>query len=343
MAQGAADELSGRFGNQPVYPIDQAKHATLSQQLGTIEGRIQQAQAQLRRFKNLDQPQPKALQKTIAKEEAARTKKLAEIEKNMGPSFAATRQERGKLGSGLKDGGGLDQRDSQLLYGPLTKQLEEAAGRVSPTGAEDFAAMTAKEKELYAQRGFNKKLGEPGTAANNVTMLKTAMLKGNDEGLSALLRNVPDEARPQLQADLIDSLGRPTSQEPFTVGQFATSWRKMSDPAKQQLFVGNPEGLAIAETIAEISEDMVRRGATRNHSNTAAAGSVMAGLGASIAAPGSVVPFLVTTLGIDRAVASQALASAVAGERTQIGQLMRQAISAKTRTEVGNKLEREYE
>ena len=127
-----------------------------------------------------------------------------------------------------------------------------------------------------------------------------------------------------MQADLIDMLGWKSGQD-FAAGVFQRNWHDMPEAAKARLFDGNPEGRALADTLAEVASDFAGRAAMDNHSNTAAASGLMAFLGAAVASPGKVVTFLTTVTGLERVVVSEAMAKAVAGERTALGDMLRRA------------------
>lgn len=293
--------------------------ALLAQQLGGVEGQL--------RMLNSGSPE--------AVEQAARLRATAEnlrdqidakdeeIFANMGPAFKAAREQRNLAGQDTQRPG-LTGRTAKQYYGRVNEDLAAAAERVRPGAGDEMRKMFAQESEMITDRRVLDKIADRD---GNYARFAGAVRAGRWDELDVILNNMDPDLRPALQADLMDMLGRGRGKE-FDAGTFRRNWFEMSDAAKQKLFDGNPEGLAVAETIAEVALDLTNRGRMDWHSNTPAGVGLMAFFGAAIASPRGLVKFLAVTGVAERAFVSEALAKAVAGERTQMGALLRRAAIA---------------
>jgi hypothetical protein len=321
-AQGEVDKIMAN----PRKPVDTAKDAKLNTDLRRVEADIARAEGQLSALP-LGSPQRLRLDATVKRLNQSRNKTLALIDANKGPTWRALRQERSFIGKNTdpESFASLSTRDDNALYGAISRDLERAASRVGgPKGRTDFRNMTRREREIYASAELIKPFSTVEGAARNVPAVKAALLKGNDAELDALMSRLTPEEAGTFRANALHMLGRNTKDDPFVPSQFSGNWQRMTPEAKTKL-VPDPQQRALVEAIANVSDSFTARGMASNRSNSASAAGVMAFLGASIASPDKILPFLVTAGAVDRVVASRALAEAVAGKPTQLGQLVRRA------------------
>jgi len=328
IARGAQEEIDTILNN-PRFPVDAAKEAQLRGTLGTQEGQLAQIDQQIANLRQTrpDDPQIGKLTAARGRLEKSREKTLALIDQNQGPTFRALRQDRGAIGK--QAGQGLAGRDSDFLYKAITRDLETAAAKKGgPNARQAFKDMTKREREIFMSQRLIEPLTTAEGASRNVPFIKRALLSGNDAELKAVVSKLTPEEKAGLNANLLESLGRNGAQDPFVPKTFADNWNRMSPAAKTEIFGSDPEKLALVDAIAKTAESFHARGMASNRSNSASAAGVMAFLGAAVASPDKVLPFLVTGAGIDRVVASEALAKAVAGKPTQLGQLVRRSVFA---------------
>jgi hypothetical protein len=325
LAEAAEGEVNTILRN-PRKPVDTAKDAKLNADLRKVEADIARAEGQLSALPP-GAPQSLRLRATVDRLNKVRAKTAGLIDENKGPTWKALRQERSFIGSNLTDGSfaRLSSRDDNALYSAISRDLERAAARVGgPKGRTDFRNMTRREREIYASEALIKPMTTTKGAASNVPAIKAALLKGNDAELTALMSRLTPEESGTFRANALHMLGRNTKDDPFVPSQFSGNWQRMTPEAKTTL-VPDPEQRVLIEAIAKVSDSFTARGMASNRSNSASAGGVMAFLGASVASPDKVLPFLVAAGGVDRLVASRALAEAVAGKPTNLGQLVRRA------------------
>lgn len=321
-AQGEVDTIL----RNPRQPVDASKDATLNADLRKVEADIARAEGQMAALPP-GSPQVLRLRATVDRLNKTRKKTLGLIDENKGPTWRALRQERSFIGSNLTDGSfaRLSSRDDNALYSAITRDLERAAAKVAgPKGRTEFRNMTRREREIYASEALIKPMTTTKGAASNVPAIKAALLKGNDAELTSLMSRLTPEESGTFRANALHMLGRNTKDDPFVPNQFAGNWQRMTPEAKAKL-VSDPQQRALVDAIANVSESFTARGMASNRSNSASAAGVMAFLGASVASPDKILPFLVTAGGVDRVVASRALAEAVAGKPTQLGQIVRRA------------------
>lgn len=321
-AQGEVDTIL----KNPRQPVNTAKDATLNSNLSKIDADIARAEGQISALPP-GSPQSAKLRTTVAKLNQKKQATLKEIDANKGPKWSALRQERSIIGRNTdpESFAKLSTRDDNALYAAISRDLERAAARVAgPRGVKKFRDMTKREREIFASAELIKPMATTQGAASNVPALKAALVKGNDAELDALLSQVKPEEMGLFRANALHMLGRNAKDDPFVPSQFHGNWQRMTDEAKNKL-VPDPGQRALVDAIANVSESFTSRGMSSNRSNSASAAGVMAFLGASVASPDKILPFLVTAGGVDRVVASRALAEAVAGRPTQLGQLVRRA------------------
>jgi hypothetical protein len=321
-AQGEVDTIL----RNPRKPVDTAKDAKLNTDLRKIEADIARAEGQMSALPPGD-PQALRLRATVDRLNKTREKTLGLIDENKGPTWRALRQERSFIGSNLTDGSfaRLSSRDDNALYSAITRDLERAAAKVGgPKARTNFRNMTRREREIYASEALIKPLTTQKGAAGNVPFLKAAIIKGNDAEYDALVSRLTPEEMGTFRANALHMLGRNTKDDPFVPSQFSGNWQRMSPEAKNKL-VPDPQQRALIEAISGVSDSFTARGMASNRSNSANAAGVMAFLGAAVANPAKIIPFLATAGGIDRVVVSRAMAEAVAGRPTQLGQLVRRA------------------
>ena len=324
------EENIKRLEDAPGLPVNVQRAQKLEADKARLQGQNEQISQQISRLRasDGDPKQIKSLERQLAKNDTAIGRVDKQIFSNTGRPFQSVRDERTDLGVGLDSSEGLNKYARSALYDPTTRAMETAVANVrGPKGRAEFRAYMQAEKEIYDKLGIVKPYQDRTNSAL-ITPVRNMITKGNWEELDAIvLRATPEEAD-ALRGNLIDMLGRNTAQEAFQPATFATRWRSMPQEAKDLLFQGNLEGLAIAEAVAETAEDFVARGRQANRSNTAATAGVIAGLAAGVSAPAKIIPFLMSATGIERAVVSEAMAKAVAGKPTELGTLMRRAVAA---------------
>lgn len=305
-------------------PVNTTRDAQLNGALGRIDGQLGQIDSQLAAMSDKSTPQAKALMRTREKLVQDRQKTLTLIDNNKGPAFAALREDRNMIGANV--GEGLANRDSSMLYSAITRDLETAAARVGgPNARKAFRDMTRREREIFLSAELIKPLATQKGAAGNIPYLKAALMKGNDAELDALMSRLNPSELGTFRANALHMLGRNTKDDPFVPSQFAGNWQRMTEDAKAKL-VPNPQQRALVEAVAGVAESFTARGMASNRSNSANAAGVLAFMGASVANPAKIMTFLTSVGGVDRVVASRALAEAVAGKPTNLGQLVRRAI-----------------
>lgn len=316
-----------------MYTVDTVLAKQLTTKLRNAAKELGRAEGQLAKLDPGD-PQAAKLGATVKKWEAAIDDINREIYENEGPAFQALRDMRSTIGANTERGG-LMGAEAKLLYGRVSQEMAAAADRIRPGAGDEFLRMTAREREMIPAK---KLLDKIESAGSNYAALKAAARSGDWRKIDVLLENAIPEEKLALQADLVDLLGRGPKTE-FDAGTFEKNWFNMSDSAKAKLFDGNPEGLAVAETLAEVAKNFTERGKMDWHSNSPAGVGLMAFFGAAAASPSKLVSFLTLVTGSERALVSEAMAKAVAGERTALGDLMRKALVQYAATEGKSRLD----
>lgn len=254
-----------------------------------------------------------------------------------GAPIKAVREVRSDLGQELAGTQGVKQAEKKMIYGAMTEDMLETMRREGgEEAATQFNEMMAREQKIFDNRALIKGMTDEGNAAANTSKVRSMLTRGNERELAALTDGMPEEALDEFRAKAIYMLGDKNGVLNGT--EFAKNWRA-AGPDNQAFLVPDVEQRAMMDSLATVAKAMQERGKFGNHSNTSrfeeimrlvrSGGAAAATAGASSVAglPG-VLGAIATFAGVDRVIASEALAKAVAGEATQLSKIVEQAILA---------------
>lgn len=300
--------------DDPLYRALSDEYTQLTEQRGKIAGNIEKMKADRAELINNPQKYRNGARRAerLERHIASAEEQLGKIDTNITDTqrrvrdnrtrtFGATKDWRSTIGEQGADAGGLGKYEKDELYEVVTRQLEEAGG-------DKFKELNDQIRQKYADDDTLKAyFGE--TPSNTFSRMKTLFTKGNREVLETMERTMDPQEWAAIRAGTLDELSR-DSKGQISMQNFWKSFGGMGE-TEQRALAGSDEAFALLKSLEEVTKTLDPSVVNRNFSGTAASGGL---LGTIAVSPDSAAKFMVRLGIVDAAMASDMMASAVAGK-----------------------------
>jgi hypothetical protein len=222
-------------------------------------------------------PDPSAA--TMVKELQTLKGKLGE-----GVSIVGLRDTRTRLSQGLYDGKLRSTADQKIYRDILGKVSDDIEAGLVQAGKPKTAKMFRTADDYWTQRvEYIDEILEPivgkGRSGEAILQSVESMATGKGGGvarLSGLMQSLSNEERGQIQATIIDRLGKATKGaqnaegDAFSANTFLTNWNALSAKGKAAMF-GNGDLRKSLDQLARVADNMKQVSRYTNTSNTGGA------------------------------------------------------------------------
>lgn len=213
-----------------------------------------------------------------------------------GVSIVGLRDARTRLSQGVYDGKLRSGPDQQIYRDVLGKVSDDIENGLRGAGKDRAANMFRTADKYWSERvDYIDSVLEPIVSKSrsgedilaSVESMATGK-KGGVDRLRGLMRSLSDEERGNVQATIIDRLGKANKGaqnaegDVFSPATFLTNWNGLSQKGKAALF-GNSELRQSLDQIARVASSMKDAGKYTNTSNTAGALGWQVGISAGAA------------------------------------------------------------
>lgn len=274
LARTAAERYSKQTSQRGSALYDRAYQAAGGEKI-VPQSAISEIDAQIARLSQ----SPDASAASLVKELGAFKKKLEE-----GVSIVGLRDARTRLSQGVYDGKLRSTADQQVYRNVLDRISTDIQDGLQAAGKDRAAGMFRTADKYWAERvDYIDKVLEPIVGKNRsgeqILQSVESMATGKGGGVARLrdiMRSLSDEERGNVQATIIDRIGRATKGaqgaegETFSANTFLTNWNGLSQKGKSVLF-GNSELRQSLDQLARVAESMKDTGRYTNTSNTGGA------------------------------------------------------------------------
>jgi hypothetical protein len=213
-----------------------------------------------------------------------------------GVSVVGLRDARTRLSQGVYDGGLRSSADQQVYRDVLGKVSDDIERGLRDAGKDRAANMFRTADKYWSERvDYIDSVLEPiiskSRSGEDILASVESMATGKKGGvdrLRGLMRSLSDEERGNVQATIIDRLGKASKGQQnaegdaFSAATFLTNWNGMSQKGKAALF-GNSELRQSLDQIARVAGSMKDASKYTNTSNTAGALGWQVGVSAGTA------------------------------------------------------------
>lgn len=213
-----------------------------------------------------------------------------------GVSVVGLRDARTRLSQGVYDGGLRSSADQQVYRDVLGKVSDDIERGLRDAGKDRSANMFRTADKYWSERvDYIDSVLEPiiskSRSGEDILASVESMATGKKGGvdrLRGLMRSLSDEERGNVQATIIDRLGKANKGQQnaegdaFSAATFLTNWNGMSQKGKAAMF-GNSELRQSLDQIARVAGSMKDASKYTNTSNTAGALGWQVGVSAGTA------------------------------------------------------------
>lgn len=274
LARTAAERYSKQTSQRGSALYDRAYQAAGGEKI-VPQSAISEIDAQIARLSQ----SPDASAASLVKELGAFKKKLEE-----GVSIVGLRDARTRLSQGVYDGKLRSSADQQVYRNVLDRISTDIQDGLQAAGKDRAAGMFRTADKYWAERvDYIDKVLEPIVGKNRsgeqILQSVESMATGKGGGVARLrdiMRSLSDEERGNVQATIIDRIGRATKGaqgaegDTFSANTFLTNWNGLSQKGKSVLF-GNSELRQSLDQLARVAASVKDTTRYANTSNSAGA------------------------------------------------------------------------
>lgn len=274
LARTAAERYSKQTSQRGAALYDRAYQAAGGEKI-VPQSAISEIDAQIARLSQ----SPDASAASLVKELGAFKKKLEE-----GVSIVGLRDARTRLSQGVYDGKLRSSADQQVYRNVLDRISTDIQDGLQAAGKDRAAGMFRTADKYWSERvDYIDKVLEPIVGKNRsgeqILQSVESMATGKGGGVARLrdiMRSLSDEERGNVQATIIDRIGRATKGaqgaegETFSANTFLTNWNGLSQKGKSVLF-GNSELRQSLDQLARVAASVKDTTRYANTSNSAGA------------------------------------------------------------------------
>lgn len=332
----ASREVSNFTRNPRTGPVDAGLDQQLGNQINSVDAQLQAMTSYRQRV--IGGPGVNStLDAQISRLEQTRAVLEQQRQNNLGIGFRAALDERSNLGRRGANEVGLDSMVKDRMYAGASSALEDTASRV---GAGDtFREVNARFRQNYADDALLSRYTTPDPR-QNFTRLKTAFTKGAYDEIDTLARRLDPEDWSDLRGNFIHHLGsKPANPRDFDLTEFRRNWDAIPDEAKLRL-VPDDKSRAVLDAVSAVAEDVKKVLASRNSSNSALQGGVIASFAVKFA---TFAGLAAKVAGTDAALASRMAAQALAGKPNELNALVKTLLLADATRTGGENVEQAKE
>lgn len=222
-----------------------------------------------------------------------------------------------RTGVGQKaDSGGPNELAADTLNEAATISMADAAGP-------QFRELNEKFRQTYADDEVIGKYFK-GKNSSILGTLKTAVKGGNTEILDTLEKRMSPEDWTQVRSGLVDQMSRGPGGEP-SMTKFSKEYGSLGDDMRRRL-AGSDEAKALLDAVSSVVGGMQNQVKEKNFSQTARNVETSGVLAMAFNNPMGALSALTVGGIADTAIASKALAAAVAGRPNALNSLVKQAL-----------------
>ena len=266
---------------------------------------------------------------------------LSEFNSSLGEGalpFQAVKQVRTLVGNELTDSNLISpvpRSKWNPLYGALSDDMQTAAAKAGPSAATAFNRASDHTRSGFARLDRVAPIGDRVAPEQSSSALKQA-LKDNVSTFEAVKKSLPEGARGQVAATIIDELGTATPGKQNAEGTvwspetFLTNWNRIAPAGQKALLSGFPNAEQVASdiTAAARATAMMRDNAklwanpSGTGANAFARGSIGGAAVGALGAAMGVVPYAVPLVAGGTMLGANAAARALTNQKI-INELMR--------------------